>query len=425
MNRTIGPDARSNPTLDDDGSGVAPLEGPPSGADYSKHSTESLAHCVDQLHGICNATLAELFSVVSELRRRNEFSRDGAKDAAGWLQVRLGLPYPTAARWAEVAEALESLPHIRAEFAAGRLNLDKVASAIELATPETDEEVASEARTLTVAAIRAAARRKRAVEPDQEIRARKQRKVWWTWRDGGTSLRLGADLTAEQGARVTAALERVAQQQPSMVQDGRLTLGQRRADALNALAAVQIANDPDPDRATFVIHTDIDTLRTGVGSGWSEEGALLSAETMDRLLCDARLKALVDDERGKPLGVGRTMRSAPRWMRVALKARDHTCCFPGCDATAFLVPHHNKQWVKDRGPTDPENLPLFCPIHHPLVHRSDWHIEGTPSEGLTFIGPNGPVRDGPPPLDYDVKKWLWEDLYRPSPEQIFGNENQL
>lgn len=408
-----------NGSADSDPTGPSGREAP-GGADYTRFSTESLGAAADQLHGVHNAALAELFSIVRELHRRNDFASDGAKDAGGWLQVRFGLPYPTAARWAEVALALGELPHLREAFSSGLLCLEKLAAAIPLATPETDEQVAREARTMTVTALKAAARRQREVSPDEEARARRERQVWWTWRGGGTSFHLEADLSAEEGARLTATLERTATRLPHMDADGPVTMAQRRADALSALAGVQIADDNDPDRATFVVHVDLETLRSGIGSGWSEEGALLSAETIERLLCDARLKALVEDDRGKPLGVGRTMRTAPSWMRQAAKTRDVTCCFPGCDQTLFLVPHHKREWTRDHGPTELDNLPLLCPVHHPLVHKDDWHIEGSPSEGLSFIGPKGPIRDGPPPLDYDVKKWLWEDLYRPSSEELFG-----
>lgn len=340
--------------------------GAPSGTDYSKFTTESLGRCTDQLHGICNAALAELFSVVCELERRNDFLADGAKDAAGWLQVRLGLPYSTAAQWAEVALGLEGLPCLRKAFASGLLSLEKVAAAIPLATPETDEQVTREARTMSLAALKLAVRRRKEVDGDEEARAHRKRRVWWTWRDGGTRLHLQADLTAEQGARLTAALERTAARLPSVDPDGRATMAQRRADALSALASVQIAADNDPDRATFVVHVDLETLRAGVGNGgWTEEGAVLSVETVSKLLCDARLKALVEDADGKPLGVGRTMRTAPGWMRQAARSRDLTCCFPGCERTDFLVPHHLKEWSKG-GPTDLDNLPLGCPTHHPL-----------------------------------------------------------
>jgi Domain of unknown function (DUF222) len=395
---------------------------PPSSKDgYGRYTTAELDRCSDQLFGVHNAALAELFAIVRERSARDEFIADGAKDAAGWLQLRYGLPYPTAMRWAETALALGDLPYLNEAFSSGRICFDKVSVAVEIATPETDAQVADEAARLTVTALRTIARRQREVTPHEEAQAREKRCLWWSWTNGGTMLNLKARLTAEQGARVTAALERTAKQQPTHDQDGPISLTQRRADALDRLAALQISEDADPDRATMMIHVDIETLRTGVGSAWTEEGALLSAETVEKLLCDSRLKALVEDADGKPLGVGRAMRHAPRWMRHAAKVRDKTCCFPGCDNTQFLVPHHLKWWTKDRGPTDLENLPLLCPTHHGLVHSKDWHIEGSPSEGLVFIGPKGTVRDRPPGLDYDVKKWLWEDLYNPSPGDLFDS----
>ncbi len=391
----------------------------PSGTDYSGFDSDSLGRCVDKLHGISNAAVAEIFAIVCELDRRGEFASHGAKDAASWLHLRLGISYATAARWAEVALGLKDLLHLRQAFASGRLSLDKLPAAIELATPESDSWVAQEAIRLSIRALEVAARRRREVTAEEEKEARRRRRVWWAWTNGGTMLLLSARLTAEQGARVTAALERTATRLDSVDDAGVVSMAQRRADALAQLASVQIASDADQDRATMMVHVDFDTLRNGIGSGWTEDGALLSAETVSKLLCDSRLKALVEDENGKPLGVGRTMRHAPRWMRHALRVRDVTCCFPGCDRTDFLVPHHKDEWEKHLGPTDPDNLPLACPTHHRLLHCPDWRVEGSPSEGLVFVGPKGRVRDGPPPLDYDVRKWLWEDLYRPSSELLF------
>lgn len=210
----------------------------------------------------------------------------------------------------------------------------------------------------------------------------------------GHSSEIWRHLTAEKGARFTAAIERTAEQLPHNDEDGLFTMSQSRADALAALASVQISEDGDQDRATIMVHVDLETLRRGVGAVWTEEGALLSVETLEKLLCDSRLKALVEDNDGKPLGVGRTMRHAPRWMRHAAKVRDKTCCFPGCNQRLFLAPHHMKEWA-DLGPTDLDNLPLLCPFHHALVHKKEWRIEGSPSQGLVFIGPKGPRRTDP------------------------------
>jgi hypothetical protein len=74
-----------------------------------------------------------------------------------------------------------------------------------------------------------------------------------------------------------------------------------------------------------------------------------------------------------------------------------------------LEGHHIDPWPS--GPTDVDHVCLFCRFHHLLFHEGGWRIEGDPNGTLKFIRPNGTVlHEGPPPLDYDVKKWLWEDL---------------
>ena len=120
---------------------------------YEGHSRSSLVHAIGQLHGITNASLRQLFAMVAELHRRDAFHEDGAKDAAGWLEMRLGLSYKTAARWAEIALTLPSLPHLARAFADGTISLDKLAACVRFATPETDEFLAAEATTSTAAQL--------------------------------------------------------------------------------------------------------------------------------------------------------------------------------------------------------------------------------------------------------------------------------
>ena len=66
---------------------------------------------------------------------------------------------------------------------------------------------------------------------------------------------LMAELPAAQGAVVVKALDRLAHTIPVMPgEDDPCFVDQRRADALVAMASVQIADDADPDRATVVVH---------------------------------------------------------------------------------------------------------------------------------------------------------------------------
>lgn len=167
-------------------------------------------------------------------------------------------------------------------------------------------------------------------------------------------------------------------------------------------------------RADVVVHVDLEALRGGVGSGHAEQGGIFSSDVMQRLVCDSRLQLLVEGEDGEPLGVSRNSRTTPPWLRRALENRDKCCRFPGCSSELFLQGHHHVHWAAG-GVTDLENLALYCSFHHKLIHKPGWRVEGDPSGELVFIRPDGQVvRDGPPPLDYEVKKWLWEDLYRPN-----------
>ena len=47
--------------------------------------------------------------------------------------------------------------------------------------------------------------------------------------------------------------------------------------------------------------------------------------------------------------------------------------FPYCTAPpGWCQAHHLKFWLRDRGPTDIENLALVCGFHHHLVHDGGW-----------------------------------------------------
>ena len=403
-----------------DGSGLpaSPPEDSPHAAppdDYSSFSSDSLAACVGQLHGISNAALREIFRIVAELHRRDAFHDEGVRDGAAWLTMRLGISAPKAKRWADTALALEELPHIAEAFSSGELCLDKTVLAAEMATPETDERVAKEARDMRVPALAIKARQKRNVDPDAEVQARKRRGLSWRWPDGGAAFSISGRLTAEQGSALVAAIDRTAERLPFEDEDGEISMYQKRADALAALAELQIAEDPDPARADVVVHVSLEALRSGVGGGYTDQGAIFSTDVMQRLTCDSRIQLLVEDGDLKPVGIGRNDRTIPPWLRRVLEVRDTSCRFPGCNSTLFLQGHHHDFWTRDLGPTNEDNLSLLCSFHHKLIHKPGWRIEGNPRGELVFVRPDGQVvRDGPPPLDYDVKKWLWEDMYKPS-----------
>jgi hypothetical protein len=125
---------------------------------------------------------------------------------------------------------------------------------------------------------------------------------------------------------------------------------------------------------------------------------VIPGRTAERLLCDAELFRVVLDERGLPLDVGRTYRTAPPWIRKALWARDGRCRWPGCGAQhAFTDAHHLRHWKAHDGSTAIGNLVLLCRYHHMRVHEGGWQLHFDQVTGeVTVTRPDGTPYGLPP-----------------------------
>ena len=117
----------------------------------------------------------------------------------------------------------------------------------------------------------------------------------------------------------------------------------RRADALVTICSARIAQDPDPDRATVVVHAGANALDSGYGAE-VEDGPVIPHETTKRLMCNARIQVVVEDASGAVVGLGRLSRDPSPWMVRQVRYRDKECRFPGCGAKRFTEVHHIVFW---------------------------------------------------------------------------------
>jgi HNH endonuclease len=125
-------------------------------------------------------------------------------------------------------------------------------------------------------------------------------------------------------------------------------------------------------------------LRTG---RCSVRQALGSAETSERLSCDASRTWIRHDEEGVPVEVGRKTRTIPPALRRALLHRDQVCRFPGCERR-FVQAHHIRHWAHG-GPTVLSNLMLLCRYHHRAVHEEGYQVTRGENGALAFHRPDG------------------------------------
>jgi uncharacterized protein DUF222/HNH endonuclease len=181
------------------------------------------------------------------------------------------------------------------------------------------------------------------------------------------------------------------------------------AEALVALAELGLAS-PDGDRsggerAQVVVHVDASTLRAGAPGRCSlADGVPLAAETARRLACDGSVVELVEAD-GQSLHLGRRRRTVSASLRRALRSRDQTCRFPGCDRVRFVDAHHVEHWSSG-GETNLDNLILLCRRHHRLVHEHGYKIENEGEGETVFRNQHGitlpNVPRSPPPCSAEA-----------------------
>ncbi|WP_068427992.1 HNH endonuclease signature motif containing protein [Piscicoccus intestinalis] len=205
------------------------------------------------------------------------------------------------------------------------------------------------------------------------------------------------------------------------------TAGERRADALVALAAHAAV----PDKATpgtgakakVVVTIKLADLVAGLesealpgmfadlvrkhrertggtgvrtdhnhGCGTTAFGHMLTPSQVRVLSCDAQIIPAVLGTGSEPLDLGRGKRLISPGLATYLAMRDGGCTFPGCSMPpAWCDGHHLISWLMG-GPTDRHNTALLCRHHHTVVHRYDFvgvviegHVQWSRADG-TPIG---------------------------------------
>ncbi len=104
--------------------------------------------------------------------------------------------------------------------------------------------------------------------------------------------------------------------------------------------------------------------------------APVSIETVERLACTQGTIAVVFDEHGQALDVGREQRLFTQRQRIALAERDGGCGWTACERPpSWCEAHHIRHWARDGGRTDVADGILLCRHHHLLLHDHHWEIE--------------------------------------------------
>lgn len=373
---------------------------------------------IREVHRRICAAEAEMLELVGRLDPEQGWEHEGADSAAHWLAMTLGTSTWKAHRFVAAAGVLPHLPTTAAAHAMGDVSTDKVIELARFARPATEAHLLAWAERSTPATIRHRADRERAAAADAaEAHGAREVRAWQLGVNLGS---MQAILPTADLQVVLAGLDRTAATLPTMPgEDPHPTAATRRADALVAICSARLASDPDPDRATLIVHATVGshdgpTIEASDGSAVAgsprpdattarlataevELSSPLPARVVSRLACDARIQTVWEDPHGRVLSVSPMRREPSTAILRQLRWRDRGCRFPGCGRRAFTQAHHIRFWSRG-GATTLDNLVLVCFLHHRLVHEYGWILRIEPDGELVWIRPDGVCyRAGPAP----------------------------
>ena len=340
-------------------------------------------------------------------------------DPADVLHDKTRLSTREAKRMAKVAERLSDLPKVAESFAAGDITLDH-ASALANAAEKVGPEAVESDDTLLEEANRTNsdrfARRARdwsdrklieaGVDTLQRQRRAREARLWMD-RNSGMGM-LMAKLTGPQFAHVRQAVDAhyllllrrdgAGGRDPNQVR----TPAHRMADVLFELLTNRDARSGEPLAETPGVRAKastqlIITAEQGVVDGTRPDGQIeiigvgpVPREILKTLSPDTEVAGMVFDRAGRPLWLGRSQRLANAAQRLAVAIRDGGCFECGAPMHRCEL-HHIREWQRDGGPTDIDNLVAVCRKHHRRLERENLVVRRTDS------GYMARPRDGPTP----------------------------
>ena len=326
---------------------------------------------------------ARFVRYTAELGKREAWRAEGATSLEAWIVERCGRSLATARSFAHVGERLVGLPNLDAGFSSGELTFDKVRAVADVATPETEKDLAVQAKECTVRQLHDVARTERGAPSSRAETDYEARSV----RFNDTFRTVTAQLPPESYAEVKSCLETRARALPS---DGETRWDQRVCDSYLEVFRADHGAQQGASPHVVVVHAALQTVadESSELAGELERDGLISAETVRRLACDATVIVALDDDVGHTMYEGRARRFPTDSQRREIMRRDRHCRFLGCTNVTFTNVHHIKPWGSG-GPTNLENLVLMCQHHHYRLHSSGWSMSGDANEQLTFLAPTG------------------------------------
>jgi hypothetical protein len=329
---------------------------------------------------------AEELVVVAILDRR------GALDAS--MAAADGVSAKTARDTLETARRLESLPHIAAAAADGRLSDEQLAPLVELADESTDAEWAQRAPNVSPVDLKRMARTqaKPTVEESQRRQQARSLRMWWD--ESHSMLSVRGELPDLMGAEFEATINELVDKLSPVRGQAWDTRAHRGADALLAMSRTARRRKGDredscDEHVPTLAPKPVLVLQVPLQGPATVAGIPLPDARVEQLRASATIELVLVDETGEPVAVGRRFSALSDKIIRSVLLRDGHCRMPGCDIRHGLQIHHLVpcSW----GGTDQiSDLAAVCTIahhHEQLIPHGPLALVGNPNQpdGLRLV----------------------------------------
>ena len=284
----------------------------------------------------------------------------------------------------QLARKLEKLPIVAEAFSLGEISRSHAAVIADAYTPDRAAEI-SNIEPQLVAAARDHTPKELgglvryvtdAIDGDGGAAADEkefERRACYSARTLGGAFDLKANGDHLSGEHIDAALN-AAMAADLQAHDPRTT-PQRRFDALTIVARHYLEHGPTGETHGVRPHVSA-ILDLGPKPELAERvrmdrqhNGFLSDTMLEMIACDCDVTRVIMAGKSEILDVGRATRTVSAALWKALVARDRHCQHPGCDRPPSQCDaHHLWHWING-GPTDLDNLILYCTAHHRREHN--------------------------------------------------------
>lgn len=352
--------------------------------------------------------LSQAQSVVTSLMcdvTRKAAHAESDTDRAEILRQGARLSSRESKKMAKVADRLQKMPRVKDRFATGQITVDHVnalANAAEKVGPqvvEADDSLIEAADRLLPDNFDRHARRwsnekmiEQGIDPLERQRRVREAKLW-VEKNTGLGV-LMAKLPRSQFEHLRQAIDRhymhhlrqdgAGGQDPDLARSPK----HRLADVVFELLTNRRADTGQPISTAVGVKAKASTQLILVAPFGSVDGTNPDAHIemigvgpvprriLETLTPDTELAGMVFDRAGRPLWLGRNQRLANTAQRLAVAVRDGGCFECGAPIHRCEL-HHIREWRRDGGGTDVDNLVAVCRRHHRWLEANNLVVRRT------------------------------------------------